>query len=93
MPQKGDHMSQDTREDIINCLVEFTGRTDRPSFQDASWIQDCGLDSLQLFHFLLHIEKRLGFVFPEDELNLAHIEHFNDLVEMVRRRRSEPVLS
>lgn len=86
-------MSQDTREDIINCLVEFTERTERPSFQDDSWIQDCGLDSLQLFHLLLHIEKRLGFVFPENELNLAHIEHFNDLVEMVRRRRSDPLAS
>lgn len=85
-------MSKNTREDIINCLVEFTGRAERPSFQDASWIQDSGLDSLGLFHFLLHIEKRLGFVFPEDELNLANIENFNDLVEMVQTRRSEPAM-
>jgi acyl carrier protein len=85
-------MSNDTREDIIRCLIEFTQRTERPSFQDASWIEDVGLDSLALFHFLLHIEKKLGFTFSEDELNLANIESFGDLVAMVDRRRSEPAI-
>lgn len=86
-------MSNDTREDIIRCLVEFTERKERPSFQDASWIEAVGLDSLGLFHFLLHIEKSLGFTFSEDELNLANVENFADLVDMVQRRRSEPAIS
>jgi acyl carrier protein len=40
----------------------------------------------------LHIEKKLGFTFSEDELNLANIESFGDLVAMVDRRRSEPAI-
>jgi acyl carrier protein len=85
-------MNDTTREDIINSLLEFTERTERPAFTDASWIEAFGLDSLALFHFLLHLEKRLGCVFSEDELNLASIENFSDLTDMVSRRRAEPAL-
>jgi acyl carrier protein len=83
-------MSNDLREEVLNCLIEFMKREEKPSFKDASWIEDFGLDSLALFNFLLHIEERLGFSFSEDELNLANIQDFGDLVEMVHRRRSEP---
>lgn len=82
-------MSKATREDIINCIVEFTEREERPSFKDESWIEDFGLDSLGLFHSLLNIEKSLGFLFSENELNLANYENFQDLVVMVHRLRSE----
>ena len=81
-------MSEQTRESIINCLVEFTGREERPIFRDESWITDFGLDSLGLFHFLLHLEKSLGFSFPEDDFNYAKIEKFGALVEMLDRQRS-----
>lgn len=82
-------MSNNTREAVIDCLVEFTERQVRPAFTDTSWIEDFGLDSLRLFHSLLHLEKRLGFTFAEDELNLANVEDFRNLVEMVHRRRYE----
>jgi acyl carrier protein len=82
-------MENDTRGQVIDSLVEFTGKKDRPVFKDTSWIEDFGLDSLALFHALLHIEKRLGIAFMEDDVTVADVASFEDLIGMVQRRRSE----
>ena len=82
-------MENDTRGQIIDCLVEFTQKKGPPAFKDTSWIEDFELDSLALFHALLHIEKRLGIAFMEDDVTVADVSSFENLVGMVDRRRSE----
>lgn len=82
-------MTNNTREDVLNCLVKFLEYDERPTFTDATWIEDFSLDSLGLFHFLLDVEKTLDLSFSEDDLNFAKIQNFEDLIELVDRQRSE----
>jgi acyl carrier protein len=77
------------RDEIIKCLLEFTGGTEAPAFGDTSWIRDFGLDSLALFHFLLHLEKVFQLRFSEDNFSLESVESFDGLVDMVRARREQ----
>ena len=77
------------RDKTIRSLHKFIESDEVVEFEDKSWIEDFGLESLTLFHFLLQLEKDHDFTFDEDDFTMGNMENFKDLVEMVKRRRAE----
>lgn len=66
------------REDIINCIEEYLGK----SIMENDTLLDLGIDSIELISILVELENKFGFEVNDDNLNYTNYNCIKDVADI-----------
>ena len=79
--------SEEVFEKVKGIIVEQLGVADTAVTMEASFIDDLGADSLDLFELVMSMEEEFGVEIPSEDLE--KIATVNDIIEYLKNKGVE----